>query len=311
MVDLILAAGVFLGILFMVFGYTLRKEVKAFDPLQTARETGAPFGQSAKQAPARPKRLDQAKAWATEVGRDLTWLPQPINLEQRLAWAGKLGQVTPEQLRGEQILYMLVMLVLGFVIGIYRQSNSLAVALAIAAGLIGLYLPIYVLDQEGKKRQKEITITLPDAVDLISTSVAAGLGIDRAITYAAQNISGPLATELTTFLQEMQLGRPRDDAYQQLIWRNNSDEIQTIVGALLQGQSLGVPVTETLEAQAETMRERRLQRAKTAGAEAAPRITCVMTGCLMPSIFLIFLAVVGFAVSKNFQTVIDALSGGG
>ena len=309
MIATLLALGLGIGIFMAFYGYALRKQVQAFDPLQAARGSeDEPSGKPTKST-ARPKLVDRAKRWTTELAADATWIPKPLNFEQRLAWAGKLGKMTAVKFRGEQILYLLVMALLGFLVGLYRDSNALALILAVVLGLGGIYLPIYLLDQEGKKRQKEITLTLPDAVDLISTSVAAGLSIDRAITYAAQNISGPLAEEFKIFLQEMQLGMPRQNAYQELIWRNNSDEIQTIIGALLQGQSLGVPVSETLESQAETMRERRLQRAKSAGSEAAPRITCAMTGCLMPSIFLLFLAIVAFSVSQDFSLFSEILGG--
>ncbi|MFN8487657.1 MAG: type II secretion system F family protein [Caldilineaceae bacterium] len=293
---LLLGLSMGLAIWLIVYGYGLRKQATALDPLALARSAEDAPVRAPSSSPIRQRLLLAAKRWASHLARENIWLPQPLNLEQRLAWAGKLGQVSLEQFRGDQILNLFGLAFLGAVFGLYRGSNGLALVLALAGGATGLYLPIFQLDQDGKKRQQEITITLPDAVDLISTSVTAGLPIDRAIDYAAENITGPLAEELTTFLEQMQLGKPRQEAYQELIWRNNSDEIQIIVGALLQGQSLGAPVAETLEAQAENMRERRLQRAKEAGAKVAPRISLVMVVCIVPSIFLMFLAMMIYSI---------------
>jgi len=287
-----------LGVAFFLiaFGYGLRKQAQTWDVLALARLPEDASAPAPAVANSRQRLLVRARRWGVQVARDNPWLPQPLNLLQRLAWAGRLGQVSPEEFSGEQIINLIGMTVLGVVFGLYRGSNAEALVFGLAGGAIGVYLPIFQLRQAGHKRQQEITLALPDAVDLISTSVTAGLPVDRAITYAAENISGPLREELATFLDQMKLGKPRQEAYQELIWRNNSDEIQIIVGALLQGQSLGAPVAETLEAQAETMRERRLQRAKETGAKVAPRISLVMVIFIVPSIFLMFIAIMMYSI---------------
>ncbi len=299
---LMMAASIYL----IVHGYGLRKAANAFDPLTAVYDTGEPPPEAEAKPSLRARLLAGAKRFFEGVAEDMGWLPRPINLPQKLAWAGKLGEVSENQFVGEQLLYMTFSGLFGGLIGIYRDSTGLAVVLLIVLAAVGFYLPIYLLNGEGKKRQTEITVSLPDAVDLISTSVSAGLPIDRSITYAARNVKGPLGDELTLFLQQMELGTPRFDAFQNLIWRNNSDEMQIIIGALLQGQSMGVPISETLEAQVDLMRERRLQRAKEAGANAAPRITLATTIFIVPSIFLMFLAIVAYSIYLDAGPLFNA-----
>ena len=306
MITLLLALSMGASMFMVVHGYALRKQANAFDPLAAAYTTGEALPEAEAKPTLRERLLTSLKRFFEGVAADMEWLPRPINLSQRLAWAGKLGQVSEAQFVGEQLLYMLAMSAFGGLVGYYRDNLGLALVLIVVLGVAGFYLPVYLLNQEGKKRQAEITVSLPDAVDLISTSVSAGLPMDRAIGYASQNVEGPLGEELTAFLQQMELGTPRSDAFQNLVWRNNSDEMQIVVGALLQGQSMGVPVAETLEAQVDLMRERRLQRAKEAGSKAAPRITLATTIFIVPSIFLMFLAVVAYSIFLNAQPLFTA-----
>ena len=306
---LILGIGIFL----MVYGYARYKQASGYDALAAAQLPADKGSAADKGAAAQPnvrrRLLLRIRRWCMLLARELEWLPQPLDLPQRLAWAGKERMLTPLDFRGDQVLYMLGMGLLGIVYGLNRRNEGLALGLGLVLGAIGLYLPIYLLHRQAKQRQAEITLALPNAVDLISAAVLAGLPIDRALTYAAENIPGALGEELSTFLQELKLGMPRVDAYRRLIWRNNSDEMHIIIGALLQGQTLGAPVAETLASQAESMRERRLQRAKEAGAKASPRISLVMIACIIPSIFLMFAAMMAYSIFRGSGSLFSFLGG--
>ncbi|MFN8440456.1 MAG: type II secretion system F family protein [Caldilineaceae bacterium] len=297
-----------LGIFLIFYGYDLQKQADELDPLVAARLPAESAQTPKAKATLRQGLLARAKNLAVWLSNELDWLPQPLNLQQKLAWAGERDK-TLADLRGDQILNVFGAMLVGFLIGQLRDNSGLGLALVIIGVGVGVYLPIYELNRKAKQRQEEITLSLPDGVDLISTAVIAGLGLDRAITYAAEHISGPLGEEFQTYLHEMSLGMPRQDAYQRLIWRNSSDEMQVIVGALLQGQSLGAPVSETLEAQAEAMRERRLQRAKEAGAKATPRISLVMIACIVPAIFLMFAAIMFNSIYQDSASFLNVFGG--
>lgn len=295
--------------IFLVFrAIDIRRNLKQIDPLLMVRdELVEESGPKEKSSSSR--WLIIARARCVELARSTTLLPRPQNLEQQLAWAGKTKEMSEDDFRGEQLLNMFLIALLGGVFGLYYRGLGLGLVLAIVLGAGGIYFPLMQLKSDAKKRQESITVQLPDAIDLINTSVTAGLDVDRAITYTADNIHAPLNQEFHMFLSELQMGTPRVEAYRRLMWRNSSDEMQSTVGALLQGQSLGVPISETLQLQAEAMRERRLQRAKEAGAKASPRISLIMTLFVMPSVFIMFLTIMGYQIATDFGPTLSNLNG--
>jgi tight adherence protein C len=78
--------------------------------------------------------------------------------------------------------------------------------------------------QPQKRRQKEIWKALPDAFDLITASVEAGLGIDAAFTRVIEKVRGPFADELTRSMREITMGRSRREAFMEMADRTGVDE---------------------------------------------------------------------------------------
>ena len=293
-----------------LYGAMLRRKMADVDPLAAAR-VGRDMIVNDSDKPKEPSaRMKQARIYASRIAQNLAWIPQPYDLTRQLAWAGKQNTTTELDFRTEQVLHMFAIGLIGLAMGVVVQNSLVqGIVLMIVFGAVGLYFPVYELNRAATKRQAEITQTLPDAIDLISTSVSAGLSVDRAISYTCQSMVGPTQEEFTMFLQELQLGTPRTDAYRHLMERNKSDEMHIIVGALLQGQSLGVPISETLDIQADAMRERRLQRAKEIGANASPRITTVMTLCIIPSVLLMFGAILIYSIISDNGSMFGAFGG--
>lgn len=309
MLAIITASAFGMAILCIFRAFEMRKEVTAIDPLSMARkESNDQLVMATKTQ--RSRWLMWANARCTELAPHVNILPRPHDLDQRLAWAGKSREISEEMFRGEQLLNSLISLFFGLVVGLYFSGPLLGTVLGILLSIGGIYLPLVQLRSEAKKRQQLLTVQLPDAIELINTSVTAGLDVDRAITYTAKNIEAPVSEELQTFLSELDLGTPRPEAYRRMMWRNSSEEMQNAVGALLQGQSLGVPIADTLQSQAEQMRERRLQRAKEAGAKASPRITLIMTLFIMPSVFIVFISLLGYQIWTDFGPAIQNVVSG-
>lgn len=240
----------------------------------------------------------------------LRTLLAPVDLHQRLARAGHPMSLQVDTFIGVQLATMgLVALGALYVSLLLWGLSPTTLLLSLVVGTVGAPLATLLLGQEGKKRQQQLTLALPDAIELISTMVTAGLDIERAIKQVVENSSGPLAEELERFLNELRLGTPRTDAYQNLLWRNNAAELHTFVGALLQGQNLGVPIDKTLYEQTEVMRERRLQRAQEIGAQAAPKIALVTTLMIAPSIFVLFMIIMGYKLVQDFGGLFNAFGG--
>lgn len=240
----------------------------------------------------------------------LAWSSPP---EHMLAWAGRTDgwqKITTEEMYGFQVMGIVVAGLFGAYVGLVLKGLPLMVVLGLAMGIAGVALPPLWLAGEANKRQRQISLALPDALELISTSVEAGLSLDGALQHVANGVSGALTEEVNRFLRELRMGMPRDESYRRLLWRNRAEELQNVIGSLLQGQELGVPVGETLRNQAEIMRERRLQRAKELGAQASPKIALITTMIIAPAVMCLFVSIVVFRLARDFGPMLRDFAGG-
>lgn len=152
----------------------------------------------------------------------------------------------------------------------------------IAAGtFIGYKFPNLWLHDQIKKRRKAIQRALPDALDLLTISVEAGLGFDLAMQRLVDKSDTELAREFARVLQEMRVGVPRRDALRNMLERTAVDDLGTFVSALIQADTLGVPIARVLRLQSQQMRVVRRQRAETEARKAPIKM-------LFPLVFLIF-----------------------
>lgn len=222
---------------------------------------------------------------------------QPGDWESRLVWAGNPGGLrTTEELLGLQVLLGLGAMIL--IAPLVKDAVTLA--LLPVAGLLGLAFPLIWLDSRATERQRQVNRAVPDALDILTICVQAGLGFDSALRQIVQRTSGPLSEELGRFLRELEIGVPREECFGRLLARTNSEELRILVGALVQAQQLGVPIAQTLEEQAADMRVRRIQRAREEGAKASPKIALITTIMIAPAVMCIFLAIVLYSMAGQF-----------
>lgn len=153
--------------------------------------------------------------------------------------------------------------------------------LPIAGVGLGYYLPQLWLRYKIRSRKEEILRELPDALDLLTISVQAGLGFDAALLEVTQKWNNELAREFDLVLQEMRLGMTRAEALRRLATRTGVQEVAVFVSAVLLSDELGTSIADTLSVQARQMRIRRRQRAEELAHQAAVKM-------LFPMIFLIF-----------------------
>ncbi|MEW6232075.1 MAG: type II secretion system F family protein [Chloroflexota bacterium] len=170
------------------------------------------------------------------------------------------------------------------------QAPVFAVVIVLFMAIFGWFLPDVFLRGAAERRQKAITLGLPDFLDLMTVSVEAGMGFDLAIAHVTQRMKNPLSEELRRFLQELQMGVDRSTAYRHLRQRNFSPELQTFVGALEHAEDLGVPIAATLEMQSEDMRVSRMQRAEQKAAKASPNISLITIFITLPSAVCLMVA---------------------
>jgi tight adherence protein C len=153
--------------------------------------------------------------------------------------------------------------------------------LPVAGAGLGYYLPQLWLRYKIRSRKDEILRELPDALDLLTISVQAGLGFDAALLEVVQKWNNELGREFDLVLQEMRLGMTRAEALRRLASRTGVQEVSVFVSAVLLSDELGTSIADTLSVQARQMRIRRRQRAEELAHQAAVKM-------LFPMIFLIF-----------------------
>jgi len=179
-----------------------------------------------------------------------------------------------------------------------------AAELFILAGLalLGAAVPYLWLNMRIHRRQRVIWRSLPDAFDLITTSVEAGLGLDAALGRVAEKVPGPFASELDITLREIVMGRPRRDALGDLSTRTGIDDLSAFVNAILQAEQMGVSIGQVLRVQSEQLRVRRKQRAEQAGRRAAILMIFPVIVFNLPALFLV-------AIGPAAIEIVDLLGG--
>lgn len=164
--------------------------------------------------------------------------------------------------------------------------------LVLAAVVVAYRLPEMALYSRGEERQKVITRELPDVLDQMTVSVAAGLGFEAALAKAAGG-KGPLADELSRTLHDVAVGRSRREAYDALVGRTKVPDLKRFVAAVNQADSYGIAIADVLKVQAQEMRVKRRQRAEEQAMKVPVKVTLPLMLCFMPALLI---TVVGPAV---------------
>jgi tight adherence protein C len=206
-------------------------------------------------------------------------------LQRRLDLAGNPPRWTPERILTLKGLGLLALALLGGLYGLHHLG--LAILYAGLGGAAGFFLPDLLLYNAGIKRQAQIQLALPDALDMLTVCVEAGLGFDAALAQVARNTRGPLAAEFARALQEMQIGNTRSRALRGMANRTTVPELRAFVSALVQAGELGIAIAGVLREQAKEMRLRRRQRAEEKAQKVAVKILFPLVGCLFPALFVV------------------------
>jgi tight adherence protein C len=223
-----------------------------------------------------------------KYGDDFSALGQRINffserheVENWLRKAGYPYDLTVERFQGIKMFFTIVGFVAGFVgiiLGLPLSQFGVTVL-----PILGYFGVIMALKNKAKKRQEELRYDLPDFLDTVSVSLRAGVSLDQTLREVVKYFSGPLHEEFSRFNQEISLGVPREEAYRDLLKRNDNPEFQSLIKSLIQGVKLGVPIATTFKLQAEDMRVIRKELAKEKAAKASPKVTLITTFVVAPT----------------------------
>jgi tight adherence protein C len=159
---------------------------------------------------------------------------------------------------------------------------------AVGVGLAaGYYAPDLYLYQRGYDRTAQMQRALPDAIDLLTISVEAGLGFDSALAQVARNTDGPIASEFARVLQEMQLGLGRSEALRALGDRSTLPDLRSFASAMVQADAFGIPVGQVLRVQSQEIRVKRRQRAEEQAQKVPVKILFPLMFFILPCLFIV------------------------
>jgi len=237
------------------------------------------------------------------LGRKFTPASVTERLGKELIYAG-----TPAGWDAERVLAMKLLgagvLGIGLLLltHIGHMSNLRSLIIAALGVFAGYYAPEWILRAKSGQRQGNIQRTLPDALDLLSITVEAGLGFDAAVARVARQAGGPLGEELHRVLQEMQIGKARSDALRDLGDRSTVPELKSFVLAMVQADVFGISISKVLHVQAHEMRVKRRQRAEEKAQKVPVKIVFPLIFCIFPSLFVVLLGPAIITIREAFKT---------
>jgi len=224
--------------------------------------------------------------WVRGIERKLVQAGEPVTLGGFLVGAFLV--------EGVIVLFILTLIATGSLAGVFAPLVIGGLA------LIGAVGPKVWLDNRVRFRQKEIIKSLPDAFDLITTCVEAGLGLEAALARVAEKVEGPFGEELALSLREVALGKLRRDALKELAGRVGVPDLTTFINAVIQAESMGTSIANVLRVQAEQMRMKRRQRAEQQAHAAPIKMMFPLVLCIFPTLFIVILGPAGIQIYEQF-----------
>lgn len=179
------------------------------------------------------------------------------------------------------------------------SANATAVVLVLVFVGMGIMAPSLLLDRRAADRKARIDYEVPELVDLLVTTVEAGVGFVAALQLAARRISEPLGQELRVTLREQGMGLTLDEALNNLGSRTDSGNLRMFVQAVLQGETLGVSIGKILRDLAVDMRKRRRQMAEERAQKAPIKLLFPLVILILPAMFIVLLGPAMYDIGKQ------------
>lgn len=225
------------------------------------------------------------------------------NIKHRLDLAGNPYQWNTADFLGVRGLAAIIILVTVVVFTFVLKTPSPQNVLLIVCGaILGYYLPVFWLSSRIRTRQHDIQKALPDALDLLTISVEAGLGFDAAMAKVTERADNELSRAISRVITEIRLGKLRREALRDMANRCEVPDMTNFIAAVIQADQLGVSLAKVLRIQSEQMRVRRRLRAEELANQAPVKMVIPLVFLVFPSILIVLLgpAVLIFTVGGGF-----------
>ncbi|MDY7039965.1 MAG: type II secretion system F family protein [Chloroflexota bacterium] len=208
----------------------------------------------------------------------------------KLELAGRPNNWGPSEFWGVRALAGVLLAVLIFLLmNISNQAINQSLLYSAGAGALGFYLPVLWLGNKIKQRQEEIVKSLPDALDLLTICVEAGLGFDAAMSKVTEKWDNELSQAFARVNQEIRLGKLRREALRTMADNMDVSDVSSFVAAIIQADQLGVSIAKVLRIQSEQMRIKRRQRAEEQARKAPVKMLIPLVALIFPSLYIILL----------------------
>ena len=228
-------------------------------------------------------------------------------LKTRLIHAGFYGRQAMPIFLGVKMLLMVAPALVGLAAGMVGLTTvQYGVIGGACLGILGMIGPSFWLDNMKAKRQSRFRRALPDALDVLVICLEGGLSMPGAL----RRISGELraahpelAAELNVVQREVQLGRSTGDALQQMGIRTDLEEVRSLASVITQSEKFGASLVKSLRVHAETLREKRKQRAEEMAAKAATKVLFPTLLFIFPAIFVVILGPAAFQIMETLGSM--------
>jgi tight adherence protein C len=224
------------------------------------------------------------------------------SISKKLELGGNPGKIDPSVFLVLQLVAAVgcgVLALLAMTVLSHNTPPSQVFLLTVVGTLSGFFLPQFYLSRNVTKRQKAIRRAMPDALDLLTICVEAGLGFDAAMAKVVEKWTNQLAVAFNRVLQEIQLGKLRREALRSMSENIGISEMTSFVAAVIQSEQLGVSMAKVLRIQADQMRVRRRQLAEEEAHKAPIKMLLPMAFIIFPSILIVLLAPAAFQIMNS------------
>jgi tight adherence protein C len=228
---------------------------------------------------------------------------QEEELRRELQTAG-FYKISPRKFMGYRLLATIALPIIWLWLSVTGGSGTmrglLGFVVAVALGWLG---PILFVRRRARRRLDEIDLGMPELIDLLVTTVEAGVAFSASLRLAATRFTGPLGEELRLAIQEQEMGLSANEALSHMLARANTPAMRSFVRSILQGESLGVSIGKIMRDLAVEMRKRRRQVAE-------ERVQKAPTKMIFPLVLLIFPAMFVVLLGPAALHIVHTLGGG-
>jgi tight adherence protein C len=228
-------------------------------------------------------------------------------LRERLVHAGLYRANSPSFYYAMQVMFAAVPIVIGisaYNLGMIRYN--VAMLLGVIFGIAGVIAPGLWLDFRKSRRQTTIRRSIPDALDVITICVEAGLSLSASIVRVSRDLAAThplLATELTIVHRHIQMGKTSGEALRSFAERFDLTELRSLASVVMQSERFGASIASALRAHGDSLRKKRMQKAHERAQKAAIWILLPTVFCIFPAIFVVILGPAAYDISDLLNSM--------